>query len=73
MYEIKKLELRLRHTEARTEALEEMLVIVSKGLIPGSPAAAAVQAQLRDAAAYAGPSVAKQELASLARAVGNLQ
>ncbi len=73
MYETKKLELRLRHTEARTEALEEMLVIVSKGLIPGSRAAAAVQEQLRKAAAYAGPSVAKKELAALARTVANLQ
>lgn len=72
MYDTKKLELRLRQTEARTQALEEMLVIVSKGLIPGSPAAAAVQEQLRKAAAYTGPSVAKKELASLARTVANL-
>jgi hypothetical protein len=73
MYEIQKLELRLRLAEARTAAMQEMLVIVAKGLIPGSPAAAAVQAQLQDAAAYAGPSVAKKELASLARAVANQQ
>lgn len=73
MYENKKLELRLRQAEAKGEALQELLVLLSKALIPGSPAAAAIQAHLRDAAAYTGPSVAKKELASLARAVANLQ
>lgn len=73
MYENKKLELRLRQAEAKGEALQELLVLLSKVLIPGSPAAAAIQAQLRDAAAYTGPSVAKKELASLARTIGNLQ
>ncbi len=73
MYDTKKLELRLRQTEAKTEALQEMLVLVSKALIPGSPAVAGLQAQLRDAAGYTGPSVAKKELASLARTIGNLQ
>jgi|GEM_PF-2549759 len=73
MYDTKKLELRLRQAEAKGEAQQEMLVMLSKALIPGSPAAAAIQTQLQDAAAYAGPSVAKKELASLARTIGNLQ
>lgn len=73
MYEIQKLELRLRLAEARTAATQEMLLIVSKALIPGSPAASAVQVQLREAAAYTGPSVAKKELASMARTLANLQ
>nr|WP_312953142.1 hypothetical protein [Stenotrophomonas pavanii] len=73
MYDMKKLDHRLRQAEAKTEALQEMLVLVSKALIPGSPAAATLQAQLHDAAGYTGPSVAKKELASLARTLGNLQ
>jgi len=73
MYDTKKLELRLRQAEAKGEALQELLVLLSKALIPGSPAAAAIQAQLRDAAAYTGPSVAKKELASLSRTIGNPQ
>ena len=73
MHTVQTVELRLRTAEATIEALQEMLVIVSKGLIPGSPAAATVQEQLRKAAAYTGPSVAKKELASLARTVANVQ
>lgn len=73
MYDTKKLELRLRQAEAKAEALQEMLVLVSKALIPGCPAAAALQAQLREAAAYTGPSVAKKELAALARSVSSLK
>ncbi|MDG9972948.1 hypothetical protein [Stenotrophomonas sp. GD04032] len=73
MYDTKKLELRLRQAEAKCEALQELLVLLSKALIPVSPAGAAIQAQLRDASAYTGPSVAKKELASLARAVAELK
>lgn len=73
MYDTKKLELRLRQAEAKTEALQELLVLVSKALISGSPAVAGLQAQLREAAGYTGPSVAKKELATLARTLSSLQ
>ncbi|HGM5034477.1 TPA: hypothetical protein ACKPZU_000209 [Stenotrophomonas maltophilia] len=73
MYDTKKLELRLRQAEAKTEALQEMLVLMGKALMPSSPAAAGLQAQLREAAGYTGPSVARKELASLARTLADLR
>ncbi len=69
MYDVQKLELRVRQLEAKAEAQAELLLMIGKTITATSPAASELLSELRAAATYGGPSSAKKELAALAQAV----